>query len=215
MTAVLDRLAGHRVLPVAEIERLDQVGPLVDALSAAGLPCIEVTLRTPVAIEAIRLIRVRHPDVLVAAGTVLTVNDVDQALDAGAEFLVSPGLNPTVVDHAHRRGATFIPGACTPTEVEAAMTAGASVVKFFPAELAGGIPFVQALAAPYPTVRFVPTGGISAANLAEYLALPNVVACGGSWMVRRDLLAADDFAAIERLAREAVEIAATTATTSG
>lgn len=215
MTGAIDRLAGHRVLPVAEIERLDQVGPLVDALSAAGLPCIEVTLRTPVAIEAIRLIRVRHPDVLVAAGTVLTEDDVDQALDAGAGFLVSPGFNPTVVDHAHRRGATFIPGACTPTEVEAAMTAGTSVVKFFPAELAGGIPFVQALAAPYPTVRFVPTGGISAANLAAYLALPNVVACGGSWMVRRDLLAADDFPTIERLAREAVDIAAATATTAG
>lgn len=210
MTPVVDRLAGLRVLPVAEIERLDQVGALVDALSEAGLPCIEIALRTAVAAEAIRLVRRRRPEVLVGAGTVLTVQDVDVALDAGAEFLVSPGLNPSVVEHGHGRGATFIPGVCTPTEVEAAVSAGASVLKFFPAEQAGGIPFLKALAAPYPMVRFIPTGGIEATNLNAYLELPNVVACGGSWMVRRSLLAADDFATIGRLAREAVEIAATT-----
>lgn len=208
MTTVVDRLSELGVLPVAEIERLDQVGALVDALSEAGLPCIEVTLRTPVAVEAIRLIRSRHPDVLVGAGTVLTVDDVDLALDAGAAFLVSPGFNPTVVAHGSRDGTTFIPGVCTPTEVEAAVSAGASVLKFFPAELAGGIPFLRALAAPYPMVRFVPTGGVDATNLGAYLELPNVVACGGSWMVRRALLAAGDFATIGRLARDAVDIAA-------
>lgn len=207
MRAVVDRLADVGVLPVVEIERLDQVVRLVDVLSDAGLPCIEVTLRTPVATDAILLIREHRPDVLVGAGTVLTVQDVDAALDAGAEFLVSPGLNPGVVAHGHRRDATFIPGVCTPTEVEAAIAAGASTLKFFPAEPAGGIPFLKALAAPYPTVRFVPTGGIDAAGLAAYLVLPNVVACGGSWMVRRELLAADDFATIGRLAAEAAAIA--------
>lgn len=208
--AVVERLWELGVLPVAEIERLDQVGPLVDALAEAGLPCIEVTLRTPVAAEAIRQIRTRHPEMLVGAGTVLTTEDVDRALDGGAAFLVSPGLNLPVVAHANRLGGTFIPGVCTPTEVEAAVSAGATVLKFFPAELAGGIPFLRALAAPYPMVRFVPTGGIEASNLGAYLALPNVAACGGSWMVRRSLLEAGDHATIGRLAREAVEIVATT-----
>lgn len=210
MNAVVDRLTELGVLPVAEIERLDQVGPLVEALAEAGLPCIEVTLRTTVALEALRQISARHPDVLVGAGTVLTADDVDLAREAGAAFLVSPGFNPSVVAHAGRLGASFIPGVCTPTEVEAAVSAGATVLKFFPAEAAGGIPFLKALAAPYPTVRFVPTGGVEAANLGAYLALPNVAACGGSWMVRRGLLAAGDFAMIRRLAREAVDIVATT-----
>ncbi len=209
MTPVVDRLADLGVLPVAEIERLDQVERLADALSDAGLPCMEVTLRTPVSAEAIQVIRTRRPDVLVGAGTVLTVQDVDVALDSGAQFLVSPGLNPGVVAHGQRRGATFIPGVCTPTEVEAAVSAGASVLKFFPAELAGGIPFLKALAAPYPMVRFIPTGGIDATNLGAYLELPNVVACGGTWMVRRSLIATDDFATIGRLAAEAAAMAAT------
>jgi len=200
------RLAGIALVPVIEIPDPQLAGPLADALVAAGLPCAEITFRTPGAAAAIRAISKRHPDMLVGAGTVLRPDQVDQALDAGAGFLVSPGFSPGVVSHALDRGAVMLPGTCTPTEVEMARAAGIGLVKFFPAEPAGGVPYLQALTAPYPTLRFVPTGGIDAGNAAAYLAIGQVAAVGGSWMAPRALIAGQEFGVIAQRARDAVRL---------
>lgn len=206
MQVSLDRVASCGVLPVVEIPSgIDPVA-LVDALVDGGLDVIEITLRTPAALEAIRAIAAARPEVLVAAGTVLSADHVDAALDAGAALLVSPGLSSAVVDRALERGAAILPGVCTPTEVEMGLARGLAAFKFFPAEAAGGRRFLAALGGPYPGVRFVPTGGIDASNLAAYLALPNVLACGGSWMVNRKLLEAAHMATVRRLAGEASDI---------
>jgi len=178
-------------------------------LQAAGLPCAEVTFRTPAAADAIRALRDACPELLVGAGTILRPEQVDAALAAGAAFLVAPGLNPRVVDRARERGVPMVPGVATPTEIEGALAVGLETLKFFPAEVTGGVAFLGAVAPVYPTVRFLPTGGIDPSNVAAYLARPNVLACGGSWMVRRDLIAAGAFAEIERLAAEAVALART------
>ena len=200
------RLASIALVPVIEIPDPQLAGPLADALLAAGLPCAEITFRTPGAAAAIRAIAQRHPGMLVGAGTVLSPDQVDQALDAGARFLVSPGFSPAVVSHALDRGAVMLPGACTPTEVEMARAAGIELVKFFPAEPAGGVPYLQALTAPYPSLRFVPTGGIDARNAASYLAIGQVIAVGGSWMAPRSLIAGREFGAITQRARDAVAL---------
>jgi 2-dehydro-3-deoxyphosphogluconate aldolase/(4S)-4-hydroxy-2-oxoglutarate aldolase len=202
----LDRVAACGVLPVVEIPAGTDPVALVDALVGGGLDVIEITLRTAGALEAIRAIRAARPDVLVAAGTVLTIDDVDAALDAGAGLLVSPGFSAAVVEHALAGGAGILPGVATPTEVAMGLASGLSTFKFFPAEAAGGRRYLAALGGPYPLVRFVPTGGIDASTLAGYLALPNVLACGGSWMVSRSLLEAGDMAEVRRLAGEASAI---------
>jgi 2-dehydro-3-deoxyphosphogluconate aldolase/(4S)-4-hydroxy-2-oxoglutarate aldolase len=212
---VLDQLGGIGVVPVVEISDAAKAGALGRALAAGGLACAEITFRTPAAAAAIRAIRDECPDVLVGAGTVLTVEQADQAIAAGARFLVAPGLNPTVVRHVLDRGLPMLPGACTPTEIEAATALGIGTVKFFPAEAAGGVAYLRAVCAPYRSVRFVPTGGIGPANLGSYLALPQVLACGGSWMVPRDTLDAGDFEAITRLAAEAVALVRTARPTAG
>jgi 2-dehydro-3-deoxyphosphogluconate aldolase/(4S)-4-hydroxy-2-oxoglutarate aldolase len=195
-------------VPVVEIPDAALAGPLGQALLAGGLPCAEITFRTSSAAAAIAVLRRECPDLLVGAGTVLTPAQVDAAADAGATFIVAPGFNPVTLERARARGLPMIPGVCTPTEIEQALSHGVDVLKFFPAEAAGGVAFLRAVSAPYKNVRFIPTGGVSASNLASYLALPQVLACGGSWMVSQGLLLRGDFEAIRRLTSEAVSVAA-------
>jgi 2-dehydro-3-deoxyphosphogluconate aldolase/(4S)-4-hydroxy-2-oxoglutarate aldolase len=204
---VIERVRQMGVIPVVSIPRLEQALPLAEALLEGGLPCAEVTFRTAAASDAIRQIRARFPEIFLGAGTVLSVEQAEAAASAGAEFIVSPGTNPAVVDYCRSRGVSVFPGVCTPTEIEMALARGIEVVKFFPAEAMGGVKFLRALCAPYQQVRFIPTGGIDASNLGQYLALPAVLACGGSWMVKPELLSAGDFAQVRRLAGEAVALA--------
>jgi 2-dehydro-3-deoxyphosphogluconate aldolase/(4S)-4-hydroxy-2-oxoglutarate aldolase len=204
---ILERLGDLAIVPVVEITDVSRAVPLAEALVAGGLACAEITFRTAAAADAIRAIRAGCPDLLVGAGTVLSVEQAEAAVQAGAAFLVAPGSNPRVIAAARRLGTPIVPGVCTPSEIERALVDGLDVLKFFPAEVCGGIPFLKAVAPVYPTVRYVPTGGVGPANLAAYLALPQVLACGGSWMVKRELIAAGDFEAIARLAAEAIAIA--------
>jgi 2-dehydro-3-deoxyphosphogluconate aldolase/(4S)-4-hydroxy-2-oxoglutarate aldolase len=205
---VLSAFAGVGVVPVVELQDSDQAAPLLDALTAGGCAIAEITLRTDAGLEAIRALRRSHPDALIGAGTVLTLDAAAQVVEAGARFVVSPATNPELIAFCHSAGVPVFPGAATPTEVDAAVRAGADAVKFFPAEAMGGIPVLKALAGPFREVAFVPTGGIDESNLADYLRLPNVLACGGTWLVAPALLAEERFDRIEELTREAVEIAA-------
>lgn len=200
------RLAGLRVVPVVTIDAAADAGGLADALAAGGLPIAEVTFRTDAAAEAIRAICAARPDVLVGAGTVLDATTVDKALEAGAEFIVAPGLNPHVVERCLERGVAAVPGVATPTEIEAALALGLRLLKFFPAEAMGGPGYLSAMSAPYRGVRFMPTGGINPANLASYLALPNVVAAGGTWIATADSIRNQRWDEITGLAEEAVSI---------
>ena len=194
---------------MVEIASTKDAVPLARALLDAGLHCIEITFRTSAAEDAIRAIADGVPDVVVGAGTVRTIEQADSAVDAGARFLVSPGTNAQLVSHAAKLGIPMLPGVCTATEVEQALGMGLSLLKFFPAEAAGGVAYLSALAGPYRDVMFVPTGGIGPGNLAAYLSQPNVVACGGSWMVKSTLIAAGEFATITHLTAQALSIAAT------
>ena len=204
-----DRILQKRIVPVAVIETVKDAVPLASALAAGGLDIIEVTLRTPAALDCIREIRRSVPQMLVGAGTILQVEQVDAAVKAGAEFGVSPGLNDAVVQAAQRADLPFIPGVMTPTEVERALALGCRLLKFFPADLAGGVNMLNAWRGPYAHtgVRFIPLGGVNASNAAQYLALPNVAAVGGSWIVDKRLIAAHDWEAIRALAVEAMRIA--------
>lgn len=204
---VLDRIKDARLLPVVVVDEAAQAVPLARALVAGGLPVAEVTFRTDAAAEAIRRIVAEVPDALVGAGTVLTGDQVRAAKAAGASFLVTPGFNPAIVAAAAEVGLTIVPGVNNPTGVEQAMAAGLSAVKFFPAEPSGGVPFLKALMGPYRTMRFVPTGGIGPKNLRDYLALPAVLACGGSWMVEPALIRAGRFDEVQRMTAEAVALA--------
>ena len=206
MAELIDSLSG-RVVPVIVLADPDRAEDLADALVAGGLHLAEVTFRTPAAAEAIRRMA-KHPDLVVGAGTVVRTEQVDQAADAGAQFIVSPGLSRTVVARARERGLDVLPGVVTPSEVIAALDLGINTMKFFPAAQYGGVATLRALAAPFPGVRFVPTGGVSPANLADYLSLPTVPAVGGSWMVRPDLVDSGDFAAVTALTAEAVRASA-------
>ncbi len=193
------------LVPVVKLDRATDALPLADALIAGGLPCAEITFRTDAAGESIRLIRKNRPDMLVGAGTVLTLEQLTQAADAGAQFIVSPGLNPKIVSAAKEMGLPVYPGCATPGEVEAAMELGLDTVKFFPAEAAGGIPMLSSLAAPYGKIKFMPTGGIDASNLNKYLALPNVIACGGSFMVKGEWLKSGNWEAVKEATEGAVK----------
>lgn len=201
--SALERIAASGIVPVVRIERAEDAPALARALSDAGLPCIEITFRSEVAAAAIRAIRVEVPGILVGAGTIVSTAQLDTAMAAGAMFVVSPGLQVEVVRACQDRGIPVLPGVFTPTEVIGAMDLGLSAVKLFPASSAGGPAYLRALAGPFPTMRFVPTGGIEAADLEEYLGVPSVLAVGGSWMVRPAHLAARDWAEVGRLAREA------------
>jgi 2-dehydro-3-deoxyphosphogluconate aldolase/(4S)-4-hydroxy-2-oxoglutarate aldolase len=206
---MIARVTEYRIVPVAVVDVAEDALPLADALLAAGLPVVEVTLRTPAALEAIRLLRRERPQLLVGAGTVLSPEQVGAAVAAGAEFGLAPGLNPGVVRAATEAGWFFMPGVMTPSEVELALELGARLLKFFPAEAAGGAAMLRALAGPFAHtgVKFVPLGGVGPDNLVEYLALPGVSAVGGSWMLERSLIREGRFDEIERLAREAVVLA--------
>ncbi len=204
--ALAERLAELRVVPVVSIDEAVDAAGLAEALRDGGLPMLEVTFRTAAAADAIARIRAACPDVLVGAGTVLDAATVDRAVDAGAEFVVAPGFGPAVVARAAVRGVAMLPGVATPTEIEMALAAGLRLVKFFPAEASGGVRYIRALAAPYRDVRFVPTGGVTAPNLAEYLAVPAVVACGGTWIAPADAIREHRWEAITAAAAEAVAI---------
>ncbi|MDQ1288301.1 MAG: 2-dehydro-3-deoxyphosphogluconate aldolase / (4S)-4-hydroxy-2-oxoglutarate aldolase [Actinomycetota bacterium] len=204
---ILERLAAHRLVPVVVLDDAADAVPLASALVEGGLPVAEVTFRTAAAPEAIRAIADRG-DVLVGAGTVLTPAQVDAAVAAGASYIVSPGISRAVVERCAEHGVVALPGAVTASEVQTAIELGLTTVKFFPAGTSGGAPAISALAAPFAGIRFVPTGGVSAKNLADYLTLPCVAAVGGSWMVPRDRVRAGDFATVKTLTAEAVALAA-------
>jgi 2-dehydro-3-deoxyphosphogluconate aldolase / (4S)-4-hydroxy-2-oxoglutarate aldolase len=206
MSADLERALKMRVIPVVEIHDADLAGPLADALAAGGLPCAEITLRTSAGVDAIRQLSGRS-DMVVGAGTVLSVVQAGQAVDNGACFVVSPGLNPKVVQFCGDRNVPVLPGVCTPSDITAAFELGLSLLKFFPAEAFGGLKTLNAISAPFPMMRFVPTGGIDAGNLCTYLSHPKVAACGGSWMVKSKLISERRFSEITQLTREAVALA--------
>lgn len=216
MTAPLDpsvdgtvaRLRALGVLPVVELDTIEVALPLADALAAGGLPVAEITLRTAAGIEALHLLRRERPELLVGAGTVRTLGEAERALESGAQFIVSPSIRPELVELCLTNGIACIPGTCTPTEIDAAARAGAPLVKFFPAEQMGGIAFLKAVAGPFRDVQFVPTGGINVGNLARYLELPCVAACGGSWLVAPAILRERDFERVQSLAREAAGVVA-------
>jgi 2-dehydro-3-deoxyphosphogluconate aldolase / (4S)-4-hydroxy-2-oxoglutarate aldolase len=201
-------LRTRRVVPVVTIPRADDAGGLGRALVEGGLPLAEITFRTEAAADAIAALRAACPDLLVGAGTVLDVETVDRAVAAGAAFIVAPGFNPAVVDRCLSLGMPVIPGVSTPTEIEMGRARGLQLLKFFPAEASGGIRYLKAVAAPYRGIEFMPTGGVSPANLSGYLALPHVAACGGTWIATADAIAAHRFDEITSAAREAVAIAA-------
>jgi 2-dehydro-3-deoxyphosphogluconate aldolase/(4S)-4-hydroxy-2-oxoglutarate aldolase len=203
---VLPALSAARLVPVVVLDDAADADALAGALVAGGLPVAEVTFRTAAAPDSIRAMTARG-DILVGAGTVLTVEQVDQAVAAGARFIVSPGLSRAVVQRCQEHGVLALPGAVTASEVMAALELGLTTVKFFPAGTSGGPAAIKALAAPFGDVRFVPTGGVGPKNLADYLSLPCVAAVGGSWMVPRDRVKAGDFAGIRQLTEDAVALA--------
>jgi len=205
---VLSALSAARLVPVVVLDDAADADALAGALVAGGLPVAEVTFRTAAAQESIRAMSARG-DILVGAGTVLTVAQVDQAVAAGASFVVSPGLSRAVVERCQEKGVLALPGAVTATEVQAALELGITTVKFFPAGTSGGAAAISALAAPFGGVSFVPTGGVGPKNLAEYLSIQAVAAVGGSWMVPRDLVKSGDFAGIQALSADAVAMVRT------
>ena len=194
------------VVPVVVLNDAKDAAPLAKALCEGGLPCAEVTFRTEAAEESIRIMSEQFPEMLIGAGTVLTTQQVDRAVAAGAKFIVSPGFDPEIVDYCLEKGILVLPGCITPSEVAQAVKRGLSVIKFFPAEQFGGVATLKALSAPYPNVRFMPTGGVSAKNLADYLGFKKIVACGGSWMVKGDMIAAGEFDKIKEMTKEAVAL---------
>lgn len=208
---VVEQLKRVRLVPVIVIDDPANAVPLGQALTDGGLPCAEVTFRTPRAAEALARISAECPNLLAGAGTVLSPDQAARARQAGAQFIVAPGFSPAVVDYCREHDIPVFPGVCTPTEIEAALAKGIDVLKFFPAEPMGGVQFLKSVSAPYVGVRFIPTGGVSLANLASYLALKSVVACGGSWMAPADWIAAKQFDRIREVAREATAAAGTLA----
>ena len=194
------------VVPVVVLNDTKDAAPLAKALVEGGLPCAEVTFRTEAAEESIRIMTTEFPEMFVGAGTVLTIDQVDRAVAAGAKFIVSPGFDPEIVDYCLSKDIPVYPGCITPSEVAQAVKRGLKVIKFFPAEQFGGVSTIKALAAPYTGVKFMPTGGVSAKNLESYLSFDKIVACGGSWMVKGDLVQAGKFDAIKTLVEEAVQL---------
>ncbi len=204
MNAVLEKIQKLGIVPVVVLDRAEDAEPLAKALCEGGLPVAEVTFRTEAAEESIRIMKQKFPQMLVGAGTVLTTEQVDRAVNAGAEFIVSPGLNPTVVEYCIKKEIPVAPGCSNPSDMECALALGLEVVKFFPAEAAGGLKAIKAMAAPYVNLKFMPTGGINAGNINEYLAFPKIIACGGSWMVSSELVKNGEFDKIRELTKEAV-----------
>ena len=208
MMDIAEKFQKLGVVPVVVLEDTKDAVPLAKALVEGGLPCAEVTFRTEAAEESIRLMTEQFPEMLVGAGTVLTREQVDAAVAAGAKFIVSPGFDPEIVDYCLEKEIPVFPGCITPSEVAQAVKRGLKVVKFFPAEQFGGVATIKAMAAPYVGLKFMPTGGVSAKNLESYLSCDKIIACGGSWMVKGDLVKAGKFDEIKTLTEEAVKLAA-------
>lgn len=208
MSTVTEKISTLGVVPVVVLEDAKDAAPLAKALVEGGLPCAEVTFRTDAAEESIKIMTSEYPDMFVGAGTVLTIEQVDRAVAAGAKFIVSPGFDPEIVDYCLSKEIPIFPGCITPSEVAQAVKRGLKVVKFFPAEQFGGVATIKAMAAPYVGLKFMPTGGVSAKNLESYLSCDKIVACGGSWMVKGDLVKAGKFDEIKAMTEEAVKLVA-------
>ena len=207
---IANRIGAKKIVPVVVIDDVGQAVPLAEALQAGGLDIIEITLRTPAAERAIETISKKFPNMLVGAGTILEEAQVPRVLAAGAQFGVAPGLNEAVVRKAQACGLPFVPGVMTPSEVERALALGCKILKFFPADAAGGVKMLKSIAAPYAHtgVKFIPLGGLNATNAAEYLSVPSVIALGGSWIVERKLIAEKNWTTITKLTREALSLVA-------
>lgn len=203
---MIQKLSLAGLVPVIKVEDAADAVPLCRALADGGLPVAEITFRSDAAEEAIRRVHAELPHVILGAGTVLTPEQVDQAMAAGATYIVSPGLNPTVVSHCQKVGIPIVPGCANPSDIEVALSLGLKTVKFFPAEALGGLELIKAMSAPYGNVTFLPTGGVNEKNLNDYLSFGKVIACGGSWMVPADAVAAKDWKRIESLTRNAVSL---------
>lgn len=208
MNEIADKIQEYGVVPVVVINDAKDAGKLADVLCEEGLSCAEVTFRTDAAKDAICIMADVHPEMLVGAGTVLTVEQVEEAVAAGAKFIVSPGFDPEIVDYCIARNIAVFPGCVTPSEAAQAVKRGLKVVKFFPAQQFGGVSTVKALAAPYTKLKFMPTGGINKENLESYLSCDKVIACGGSWMVKNELIENGEFDKIRQMTRQTVEMVA-------
>lgn len=207
MDSIYRRIKEIGVLPVIKLDDVNKASRLGKALVDGGLPAAEVTFRAEGAEKAIRIMKEENPEMLIGAGTVLSIEQAEKAIKAGADFIVAPGYNKKVVEYVLSRNVVMIPGAVTPTEIEAVLDHGIDIIKFFPAELSGGVKMIKALSAPYKDVKFIPTGGINAENISDYLKSKFVFACGGSWMVKDNLINNDEYFKITELCRHAVAIA--------
>ena len=201
-----EKIASYGVVPVVVLNDVKDAKPLADVLVEGGLPVAEVTFRTEAAEESIRIMSEAYPDMCVGAGTVLSIEQVDRAVAAGAKFIVSPGFDPEVVDYCISKNIPVYPGTVTPSDVIQGVKRGLKVVKFFPAAQFGGVATIKAMGAAFTTMKFMPTGGISAKNLNEFLSCDKIIACGGSWMVKKDLVTAGDFETIKGMVKEAADI---------
>jgi 2-dehydro-3-deoxyphosphogluconate aldolase/(4S)-4-hydroxy-2-oxoglutarate aldolase len=206
MKKILERLGDFAVIPVVKIEKASDALALGKALLDGGLPCAEITFRTPDAQSAIKILSSAYPEMIIGAGTVHSVDQARSAIQAGAQFIVSPGLNPEVVKWCINNNIAVTPGVATPTEIEMALGEGLTVLKFFPAQAFGGTKTLRALSSAYSMIKFIPTGGINASNLSDYIQLPMVHACGGSWLVKTDLITSQEFDTITKLTQEALAI---------
>ncbi len=203
---ILERIVSAKFIPVLTLDNSEEAVPLAIAILSGGLSIVEVAFRSCAAEKSIKVLRERFPEILVGAGTVSNINRVESALQADAQFIVTPGFNPLVVEASLAEGVPIFPGINNPTGVEQTLNYGLSVAKFFPAEASGGLPFLRALLDPYPSTRFIPSGGITANNLRSYLALPNVIACSGSWIADPVLIREKNFKEIERRVFEVVDL---------
>lgn len=203
---IIQKMAAFRIIPVIQLNRVQDAVPLAEALRKGGLPAAEITFRTGAAEQAIRLINANDPDMLILAGTVLNIETAQRAIDAGAQGIVSPGTNPELVSWCMKQDIPVFPGCATPTEVDTCMRLGLDVVKLFPADIAGGMPMLKALSGPYPNMRFMPTGGITLKNVREYLALPNVLCCGGSYLAPAKLIDAGQFENISEIVSDTLTL---------
>ncbi|EHU9457103.1 bifunctional 4-hydroxy-2-oxoglutarate aldolase/2-dehydro-3-deoxy-phosphogluconate aldolase [Vibrio vulnificus] len=206
MSSIKEQLKALKVIPVIAIDKAEDIIPLGKVLAENGLPAAEITFRSAAAAEAIRLLRETQPDMLIGAGTVLNREQAIAAKEAGATFIVSPGFNPNTVKACQAIGIDIVPGVNNPSTVEAALEMGLTTLKFFPAEASGGINMVKSLLAPYTDIELMPTGGINPANIKDYLAIPRVLACGGTWMVDKKLIEEGNWEELARLTREAVAL---------
>ncbi|PJC85613.1 2-dehydro-3-deoxyphosphogluconate aldolase [Vibrio sp. HA2012] len=208
MISTTEQLKKIKIIPVIAIDKAEDIIPLGKVLAENGLPAAEITFRTEAAVEAIRLLRAAQPDMLIGAGTVLNKEQVLAAKEAGASFVVSPGFNPNTVKACQEAGIDIVPGVNNPSTIEAALEMGLTTLKFFPAEASGGINMLKSLLAPYGDIQIMPTGGVNPANVNDYLAIPRVIACGGTWMVDKKLIEAGDWDELARLTREAAALVA-------